>query len=383
MSDFSVKNLIDMITTTYQSSNVPTALISSDCDVLWANSIAYKNFDNVANCDNIAKILSSTEISILRTKLQTNAPFVFSSQLVKYNFTPIFADDNARYFIANLEVNASTRLADLSEKDDVASILSYNFNTPLFRIFSTLTLLNRNLEMYENFEGLNLTKQITKDTYLSLRNSQNFSLFMCADTQLSNSNMVYGNFGKFIDEFCTTTASMMKRAGLPFSYSIIDEDIYTTFNRDELATALANIVLNAYKGLLSDDDNNISLDMNLNGDNITIKISDNGIGIPDDVLPSIFKPFFTHTTDGSDEPYKNGLGLGLYITKKIIEKHKGTIIVTSKEDEGTTVLISLPIKNNAPASDDLFVQNFCEDYSSNRFSPLYIQYAEIIKAPLQ
>ena len=70
------------------------------------------------------------------------------------------------------------------------------------------------------------------------------------------------------------------------------------------------------------------------GKNIALLVTDTGIGIPKDVLPKLFLPFFT-TKD-------TGVGLGLALVHKIVLSHGGTIEVTSKEGEGTTFTVTLP-----------------------------------------
>ena len=67
---------------------------------------------------------------------------------------------------------------------------------------------------------------------------------------------------------------------------------------------------------------------------IKIRISDNGCGIPSEILPEIFEPFFTTKSSGT--------GLGLANAKKIIEQHNGTIDVISKKGKGTTFEIIIP-----------------------------------------
>lgn len=74
------------------------------------------------------------------------------------------------------------------------------------------------------------------------------------------------------------------------------------------------------------------------GDNIVIRIKDNGPGIPDDVRAKIFEPFFTTKDVGE------GTGLGLSIVHSIIESHKGEIVLESAPGEGTEFIISLPVK---------------------------------------
>ena len=69
--------------------------------------------------------------------------------------------------------------------------------------------------------------------------------------------------------------------------------------------------------------------------NIEIKVSDNGNGIPENIINKIFQPFFT------TKPTGQGTGLGLSLSYDIIKAHNGTIKVKSKEDEGTTFIIHL------------------------------------------
>ena len=79
----------------------------------------------------------------------------------------------------------------------------------------------------------------------------------------------------------------------------------------------------------------------LEDDNIHIRITDNGIGIKEADLPNIFNRFYQ--VDGSSTRKYGGNGLGLYICKKIVEAHKGSIWLESIEKKGTTIHVSLPI----------------------------------------
>jgi len=73
--------------------------------------------------------------------------------------------------------------------------------------------------------------------------------------------------------------------------------------------------------------------------NIEIRVSDNGNGIPQKVVDKIFQPFFT------TKPTGEGTGLGLSLSYDIIKAHGGEIKVETKENEGTTFIIQLPINN--------------------------------------
>lgn len=108
---------------------------------------------------------------------------------------------------------------------------------------------------------------------------------------------------------------------------------------------LLNLVSNCVDAFDSNDANLITIKTEYDSDNFKIYIEDNGCGISEDNLKNLFNKFFS--TKGS-----GGTGLGLLVTKKIIEEHDGSLIVESKENVSTTVIIILPKKrrNNGTKS---------------------------------
>ena len=76
---------------------------------------------------------------------------------------------------------------------------------------------------------------------------------------------------------------------------------------------------------------------------ITVSISDNGTGIPQEKLPLIFEPFYRC---GEKNEKHSGSGLGLTFCKKIMESHSGVIDVSSREGEGTTFVLTFPVSIN-------------------------------------
>ncbi|MEY2546958.1 MAG: two-component system, NtrC family, sensor kinase, partial [Verrucomicrobiota bacterium] len=72
---------------------------------------------------------------------------------------------------------------------------------------------------------------------------------------------------------------------------------------------------------------------------VDLVVEDNGAGITPAEMQKIFEPYFT------TKQTKSGTGLGLYITKKVVEDHHGSIKVDSTPDLGTTFVIRLPLQN--------------------------------------
>lgn len=104
-----------------------------------------------------------------------------------------------------------------------------------------------------------------------------------------------------------------------------------------LVHALQEIIDNACR--FTPDDGQITVNAESADDYVRIEIRDNGPGIPQDVMPHIFETFWRQDTAHSTP----GFGLGLPIARKIIEHHGGEISVNSRESEGTTVHIRLPV----------------------------------------
>ncbi|MBW1649540.1 MAG: response regulator [Deltaproteobacteria bacterium] len=106
-----------------------------------------------------------------------------------------------------------------------------------------------------------------------------------------------------------------------------------------LEKVLINILSNAAK--FTPTDGMVAVSMHANEDNLIIKICDTGIGISEEEMPFIFERF--RQVDGSSTRNYRGIGLGLAITKELLEEQNGSIKVASRKGMGTTFTITLPL----------------------------------------
>lgn len=102
---------------------------------------------------------------------------------------------------------------------------------------------------------------------------------------------------------------------------------------EKLRQAFLNIVINALQATPSGG--TVTIDCRRSGSGYEIRFVDSGSGIQSDALTKIFEPFYTTKPDGT--------GLGLAVTRKIIEGHGGTLTVESEAGRGTSVLVGLPL----------------------------------------
>ncbi len=116
----------------------------------------------------------------------------------------------------------------------------------------------------------------------------------------------------------------------------IPEQLPATVHAGEILQVLSNLLMNALDAL--PEEGSLYLRLHRSGGKIRVTIADNGSGIPSECLPRIFEPFFT--TKG-----EQGTGLGLSLSRNIIERHRGRIGVRSRTKlgkSGTAFLVSIP-----------------------------------------
>jgi two-component system NtrC family sensor kinase len=109
-------------------------------------------------------------------------------------------------------------------------------------------------------------------------------------------------------------------------------------DKGQLQQVFLNIITNAFEAVENDGIVHIITSIK-DANNVQVVVKDNGQGIPEEYLPHIFEPFFTTKK-------KYGTGLGLSITYGIVQKLGGNLTVQSKEGEGTTFTVIIPIKSN-------------------------------------
>ena len=109
-----------------------------------------------------------------------------------------------------------------------------------------------------------------------------------------------------------------------------------SFDLDRLTQAIYNLIENACHH--SPTKTEVKAEISLDEEGLNISIQDQGAGIPEEKMNRIFEPFFSRSTPY----YKKGMGLGLYITKTIVERHGGKITVNSTIDVGSEFSIKIP-----------------------------------------
>jgi signal transduction histidine kinase len=121
----------------------------------------------------------------------------------------------------------------------------------------------------------------------------------------------------------------------------LDEVPEVSANGSQIQRVIVNLLVNARQATAERGLVRIVLQSDPATDEVVLTIRDSGTGIPAEVLPRIFDPYFT-TKSGPDASGKGGTGIGLASCKEIIDAHQGRIRVESSVGKGTAFIIRLP-----------------------------------------
>ena len=140
---------------------------------------------------------------------------------------------------------------------------------------------------------------------------------------------------EIVSDVCSLCKDLDSPVKYTIHYNVHPPNIVCLIDRKLIEQVLINLVRNAVEALSADKDGIINVEVKMEDkDEIIIRIQDNGTGIPPDILDQVFIPFFTTRDKGS--------GIGLSLSRRIIQLHGGTVNIRSEEGIGSIVCITLP-----------------------------------------
>jgi signal transduction histidine kinase len=141
------------------------------------------------------------------------------------------------------------------------------------------------------------------------------------------------HFDEFVRECTVEIGALLKDSQIKLSTNLRCDSV-VRMDRDKLRRAILNIAANAKEALKGPGE--LKITTRANQAHAVIALSDSGPGISEEIKRRVFDPFFTHGKAG-------GFGLGMSITKAIIDGHSGTISLESELGKGTTFAIQIPL----------------------------------------
>lgn len=264
---------------------------------------------------------------------------------IELTVSPIQAENEILFYSFVRDITERKQIEDalkasLREKDEFISICSHELKTPITTMKLQYQLAQKMVEAKnekafakeEVIKRINLTlKQIEKMSKLieDMLDVVKIPLGKLEQEKkpIEMNTLADEVFSHFIDQF--------EALGIRGSFKKSDNEVCILGDAYRLEQALSNLITNAVK---YGDGKPICVALECSPNEVFLSVSDEGKGIGSEDLEKIFMRY----TRLESKNMASGLGLGLYITKNIIEGHGGTITVESKPGHGTRFIIKLP-----------------------------------------
>jgi signal transduction histidine kinase/CheY-like chemotaxis protein len=255
---------------------------------------------------------------------------------------------------------ANAQIAEVSRlKSEFLANMSHELRTPLNAILGFSELLRDDL-------AGKITEKQRKDCLDNIYNSGKHLLSLINDVldltkiEAGRMDLVYEEFGveSALREVLNVTRSLAVKKEIQITSQVEPPDLLCIADKNKFKQVLYNLLSNAIK--FTPNGGKVRVSAARGGENLTLEVEDSGIGIPKELQHKIFGAFYQVQSSSSRE--YPGTGLGLALTKKLIELHAGTIGFESAPGKGTTFTVVLPLKPGPSKGNRVLV---VEDNPSN------------------
>lgn len=229
-------------------------------------------------------------------------------------------------------------------KTNFFSNISHEFRTPLSLILGPIeTMLSKTRDLDQQFQ-LSLMKKSASRLLRLINQILDLSKLQAGQLELKAKEL---NAVELLKGVSATFQSLVDSKAIRFRFESNADEIILYCDQEQLETICINLISNAFK--FSDTGGKITVSVNRidpadsvhTAGEIELKVADNGVGIPEEHVSHIFDRFY-RAGSASEQQY-GGTGIGLALTKELVELHRGTIGVTSELGVGTTVTVRIPL----------------------------------------
>ncbi|MFU7514928.1 sensor histidine kinase [Clostridium sp. HCS.1] len=244
-------------------------------------------------------------------------------------------------------VKIEKKLKEENINEGFYSNISHELRTPINVIYSALQL--NDIYLKDNkIDKINKNNQIIKQNCLRLiRTINNFIDSNKLSEGFLESDIKTYNIVDIIENVILSCDNYMKLKKNNLIYDPQFEEIYLNFDKDHMERIMLNILSNSLK--YGKENGNIYISIKIENDNIIIEVLNDAETIPKDKRNEIFEKF-TKVNASFSRP-SEGSGLGLYLTKGLVNLHKGEITISAGPKYGNLYKIVLPYNKNLKAKD--------------------------------
>ena len=221
-------------------------------------------------------------------------------------------------------------------KDDFIGIASHELKTPLTSIKAYTEILKDTFEQ----SGDNANEDVVNKLEAQVHRLAELIHSLLDTTKISEGQLNLSLERFSVNELIVGRVAEMQAAASGHKLlTRLDDDRLIVADRDRIGQVLTNLISNALK--YSSKESEIVVGTKKTGDLLQVSVYDRGMGIPAEMTERIFDRFYRVPNNHVDT--YPGMGLGLYISAAIVQKHGGKIWVDSKVNEGSTFYFTVPL----------------------------------------
>lgn len=231
--------------------------------------------------------------------------------------------------------------------------ISHEFRTPLTLILGPVDMLNSGVLNPQQKLHVNMLQR-NANRLLSLTN-QLLDLAKLESGKL-NLQTTKGDIVSFMKGIIHAFDSLAETKGIGLTTDLQEQRLEAYFDPEKMETVLINLLSNAFKFTPEGGRIEVALRRSTtpgNGDCCIIIVRDNGSGVPENEVGDVFNRFY-RASNANGGAY-GGTGVGLALTRELIELHKGSVNMVSREGEGTEIIIQLPLGRSHLTDHEIFI----------------------------
>lgn len=315
------ENMVGLSSDALKSMKIQEIAYSDDNTLNKADKSSVKNTILGLSCDNSEFLIRNLYI---RNSLNNEAiP-------VEINFASLSADDDSEEKFVGVIRNCSVQKETERLRDDFIATLTHDLRTPLLAAIQTLKFfLDGSLgELSEQQTVLLSTMLQSNEDLLGLVNAL-LEVYRFESGKLNLCKTVF-NINDLVQQCYDELLPLAKQKDIKFTINgDLSEELLVDADRAEIKRVIMNLCGNAVN--YTDKEGSIDLYVKAQNGDFIFSVVDSGNGIPKDDIPHLFKRF----SQGTSKKRSTGTGLGLYLSRQIVEAHGGKIWVESKMNKGS------------------------------------------------
>ena len=233
--------------------------------------------------------------------------------------------------------------------------ISHELRTPLTLIKGPIQELKEREELSP--KGLQYVDLMEKNTNQMLQLVNQILDFRKIQNGKMRLHVSLIDFNEMIASFQKEFRVLSEENEISFTFQLPDEPIMVWADKDKLSIVIRNVISNAFKFTPSGGSIYVTTGLTDDGKSCYVRVEDNGVGIPQNKLSEIFERF--SQGENANNPHYQGTGIGLALSKEIVNLHHGIIRAESPEEAGAVFIVELLLNKDhyRPSEVDFYVSD--------------------------